>query len=127
MAKARYEAANRANALENVKQNEKVKTLIAKAIEEADVELTKLEQEWDEELKNIEKLKEQYLEAVKRFADASDAIGEIKEQLQRVNKIIPNAIPLRLFSAHRQVPVAAWELTIEKEAINKYLRSKQSR
>ncbi len=127
MAKARYEAANRANALENVKQNEKVKTLIAKAIEEADVELTKLEQEWDEELKNIEKLKEQYLEAVKRFADASDAIGEIKEQLQRVNKIIPNAIPLRLFSAHRQVPVAAWELTIEREAINKYLRSKQSR
>jgi len=30
MAKARYEAANRANALENIKQNEKVKALIAR-------------------------------------------------------------------------------------------------
>jgi len=127
MATARYESASRMNALEAIKQNAKVQALIAKAIEEADAELTKLEQEWGEELQAIEKVKEQYLEAVKRFADASDAIGEIKEQLQRVNKIIPNAIPLRLFSAHRQVPVAAWELTIEREAINKYLRSKQSR
>lgn len=127
MAKARYEAANRANALDNIKQNEKVKALIAKAIEEADVELTKLEQEWDEELQAIEKVKEQYLEAVKRFSDTSQTVNEIINQLQRVNKIIPNAIPRQLFSAHRNVPVAAWELTIEREAINKYLRSKQSR
>ena len=70
------------NALEAIKQNAKVQALIAKAIEEADAELTKLEQEWGEELQAIEKVKEQYLEAVKRFADASDAIGEIKEQLQ---------------------------------------------
>lgn len=127
MAKARYEAANRANALDNIKQNEKVKALIAKAIEEADVELTKLEQEWDEELQAIEKVKEQYLEAVKRFADTSDAASEIRNQLQRVNQIIPNSIPRHLFSAHRYVPLAPWELTIEKNTINQYLRSKQSR
>lgn len=127
MAKARYEAANRANALENIKQNEKVKALIAKATEEADVELTKLEQAWDEELQVIEKIKEQYLEAVKRFADTSDAASEIRNQLQRVNQIIPNSIPRHLFSAHRYVPLAPWELTIERETINKYLRSKQSR
>ena len=127
MAKARYEAANRANALENIKQNEKVKALIAKATEEADVELTKLEQTWDEELQVIEKIKEQYLEAVKRFADTSDAASEIRNQLQRVNQIIPNSIPRHLFSAHRYVPLAPWELTIERETINKYLRSKQSR
>jgi len=127
MAKARYEAANRANALENIKQNEKVKALIAKATEEADVELTKLEQTWDEELQVIEKIKEQYLEAVKRFADTSDAASEIRNQLQRVNQIIPNSIPRHLFSAHRYVPLAPWELTIEKNTINQYLRSKQSR
>lgn len=127
MAKARYEAANRANALENVKQNAKVQALIAKAIEEADAALTKHEQAWDEELQVIEKIKEQYLEAVKRFADISDAASEIKKQLQRVNQIIPNSIPRHLFSAHRYVPLAPWELTIEKETINKYLRSKQSR
>jgi putative cell wall-binding protein len=127
MAKARYEAANRANALENVKQNAKVQALIAKATEEADVELTKLEQTWDEELQVIEKIKEQYLEAVKRFADISDAAKEIINQLQRVNQIIPNSIPRHLFSAHRYVPLAPWELTIERETINKYLRSKQSR
>jgi len=127
MAKARYEAANRANALENVKQNAKVQALIAKATEEADVELTKLEQTWDEELQVIEKIKEQYLEAVKRFADTSDAASEIRNQLQRVNQIIPNSIPRHLFSAHRYVPLAPWELTIERETINKYLRSKQSR
>jgi putative cell wall-binding protein len=127
MAKARYEAANRANALENVKQNAKVQALIAKATEEADVELTKLEQEWDEELQAIEKVKEQYLEAVKRFSDTSDAAKEIINQLQRVNQIIPNSIPRHLFSAHRYVPLAPWELTIERETINKYLRSKQSR
>jgi len=127
MAKARYEAANRANALDNIKQNEKVKALIAKAIEEADVELTKLEQTWDEELQVIEKIKEQYLEAVKRFADTSDAASEIRNQLQRVNQIIPNSIPRHLFSAHRYVPLAPWELTIEKNTINQYLRSKQSR
>jgi len=124
MAKARYEAANRANALDNIKQNEKVKALIAKAIEEADVELTKLEQTWDEELQVIEKIKEQYLEAVKRFADTSDAASEIRNQLQRVNQIIPNSIPRHLFSAHRYVPLAPWELTIEKNTINQYLRSK---
>jgi len=127
MAKARYEAANRANALENIKQNEKVKALIAKATEEADVELTKLEQTWDEELQVIEKIKEQYLEAVKRFADTSDAASEIRNQLQRVNQIIPNSIPRHLFSAHRYVPLAPWELTIERETINQYLHSKQSR
>jgi len=127
MAKARYEAANRANALENIKQNEKVKALIAKATEEADVELTKLEQAWDEELQVIEKIKEQYLEAVKRFADTSDAASEIRNQLQRVNQIIPNSIPRHLFSAHRYVPLAPWELTIERETINQYLHSKQSR
>jgi len=127
MAKARYEAANRANAVENIKQNEKVKALIAKATEEADVELTKLEQAWDEELQVIEKIKEQYLEAVKRFADTSDAASEIRNQLQRVNQIIPNSIPRHLFSAHRYVPLAPWELTIERETINQYLHSKQSR
>jgi len=127
MAKARYEAANRANALDNIKQNEKVKALIAKAIEEADVELTKLEQTWDEELQVIEKIKEQYLEAVKRFADTSDAASEIRNQLQRVNQIIPNSIPRHLFSAHRYVPLAPWELTIERETINQYLHRKQSR
>ena len=127
MANARYEAANRANALDNIKQNAKVQALIAKAIEEADVELTKLEQTWDEELQVIEKIKEQYLEAVKRFADTSDAASEIRNQLQRVNQIIPNSIPRHLFSAHRYVPLAPWELTIERETINKYLRSKQSR
>ena len=125
MAKARYEAANRANALENVKQNAKVQALIAKATEEADAELARYEQAWNEELQAIEKLKEQYLEAVKRFSDIGDATGEIKKQLQRVNKVIPNAIPLRLFSANRQVPIASWQLTIERETINKYLHSKK--
>jgi len=127
MATARYESASRMNALEAIKQNAKVQALIAKAIEEADAELTKLEQEWGEELQAIEKVKEQYLEAVKRFSDTRQTVNEIINQLQRVNQIIPNAIPRQLFGKHRNVPVAAWELTIEKEAINKYLRSKQSR
>jgi len=125
MATTRYEASNRAGALENIKQNPKVQKLIAKAIEEADAELARYEQAWNEELQAIEKLKEQYLEAVKRFSDIGDATGEIKKQLQRVNKVIPNAIPLRLFSANRQVPVAPWQLAIEREAINKYLHSRR--
>jgi len=127
MAKARYEAANRANALENIKQNEKVKALIAKATEEADVELTKLREARNEELQTIKKIKEQYLEAVKRFSDIEDAISKIGKRIRRTNEIIPNAIPSRPLSAQRQVPVAPWELTIERETINKYLRSKQSR
>ena len=127
MAKARYEAANRANALENVKQNAKVQALIAKAADEAYAELTKLREARNEELQTIKKIKEQYLEAVKRFSDIEDAISKIGKRIRRTNEIIPNAIPSRPLSAQRQVPVAPWELTIEKEAINKYLRSKQSR
>lgn len=127
MAKARYEAANRANALENVKQNAKVQALIAKAADEAYAELTKLIEARNEELQTIERIKEQYLEAVKRFSDIEDAISKIRKRLRRTNEIIPNAIPSRPLSAQRQVPVAPWELTIERETINKYLRSKQSR
>ena len=127
MAKARYEAANRANALENVKQNAKVQALIAKAADEAYAELTKLREARSEELQTIERIKEQYLEAVKRFSDIEDAISKIGKRIRRTNEIIPNAIPSRPLSAQRQVPVAPWELTIERETINKYLRSKQSR
>ena len=127
MATARYEAANRANALENVKQNAKVQALIAKAADEAYAELTKLREARSEELQTIERIKEQYLEAVKRFSDIKDAISKVQKRIRRTNEIIPNAIPSRPLSAQRQVPVEPWELTIEKETINKYLRSKQSR
>ena len=127
MAKARYEAANRANALENVKQNAKVQALIAKAADEAYAELTKLREARDEELQTIKKIKEQYLEAVKRFSDSKDAISKVQKRIRRTNEFIPNAIPSRPLRAQRQVPVAPWELTIERETINKYLRSKQSR
>ena len=127
MAKARYEAANRANALDNIKQNAKVQALIAKAADEAYAELTKLIEARNEELQAIEKVKEQYLEAVKRFSDIKDAISKVQKRIRRTNQIIPNAIPSRPLNVQRQVPVAPWELTIEKDAINKYLRSKQSR
>lgn len=124
MAKARYEAANRANALENVKQNAKVQALIAKAADEAYAELTKLREARNEELQTIKKIKEQYLEAVKRFSDIEDAISKIGKRIRRTNEIIPNAIPSRPLSAQRQVPVAPWELTIERETIYRYLHSK---
>jgi len=126
-ATARYEASTRAGALKNVKQNAKVQELIAKATEEADVVLMEYKQAWNEELQAIEKVKEQYLEAVKRFADISDAANEIRNQLQRMYRIMPNAIPMYLFSANRQVPVAPWQLSIERETITQYLHSKRSR
>ena len=126
MAKARYEAANRANALDNIKQNAKVQALIAKAADEAYAELTKLIEARNEELQTIKKIKEQYLEAVKRFSDIKDAISKVQKRIRRTNQIIPNAIPSRPLNVQRQVPVAPWELTIERETINKYLHSRRN-
>jgi len=124
MAKARYEAANRANALENIKQNEKVQALIAKAVEEAEKELTEHERAWTAELQTIEKLKQQYLEAIKRYYEIRNAANEITKQLRRVNEVIPNAIPSHLFTAHRQNDLAPHSLAISPQTINQHLYSR---
>lgn len=124
MATARYEASNRAGALESIKQNEKVQALIAKAIEEAEKELTKHEQSWTAELHTIEKLKQQYLEAINRYYEIRNTANEITKQLRRVNEVIPNAIPSHLFAIHRQGDLAPHSLAISPQMINQYLYSR---
>jgi len=124
MATARYEASNRAGALESIKQNEKVQALITKAIEEAEKELTKHEQSWTAELHTIEKLKQQYLEAINRYYEIRNTANEITKQLRRVNEVIPNAIPSHLFAIHRQGDLAPHSLAISPQMINQYLYSR---
>ena len=124
MATARYEASNRAGALESIKQNEKVQALIAKAVEEAEKELTKHEQSWTAELHTIEKLKQQYLEAINRYYEIRNTANEITKQLRRVNEVIPNAIPSHLFAIHRQGDLAPHSLAISPQMINQYLYSR---
>jgi len=123
-ATARYEASNRAGALESIKQNEKVQALIAKAVEEAEKELTEHERAWTAELQTIEKLKQQYLEAIKRYYEIRNAANEITKQLRRVNEVIPNAIPSHLFTAHRQNDLAPHSLAISPQTINQHLYSR---
>jgi predicted nucleic acid-binding Zn-ribbon protein len=126
-ATARFEASNRAGALESITQNEKVQALVAKAIEEADAELTKHEQAWTAEIQNMEELKKQYLDAAKRFFELHKAAGAITKQLQRVNEVVPGAVPGHLFSAHRRGAKAPWQLAIDGRTIDQHVHSKQSR